>query len=177
MINAKEYAKAMFLLSKEENKLPRFEEELSLLRELFTENPKYATLLDTPAVSESEKLSLIDEALSELDEHIVSFVKILASKRMTSLIPACVREFLTLCDEERGIENVEAITAIPMTEKQKNTLSEKLGRITGKTVRVKNVTDPSVLGGVRVRCKSIEIDGTFKTRLAELEGAIKKEIV
>ena len=177
MIDSKEYAKALFLLAKEEGLLSRFEGELKTLSALFTENPDYATLLDTPAVSEEEKLALIDEALSGFDTYIVSFVKILATKRMTHRLTACIREFEALYDEERGIEHAEAITAVPMTERQKNTLSEKLGRITGKSIVLHNTVDPDVLGGVRVRCKSIEIDGTFRTRLSELEKAIKRQIV
>ena len=84
---SKEYAEALFLLAKERGSCDRIREELELLLDLLKENPRYATLLDTPAVKETEKLALIDEALAPFDTDIVSFVKILAGRRMTSMLP------------------------------------------------------------------------------------------
>ena len=72
MIGAKEYAKALFLLSEEEGSSERILDELNMLSSLMEENPEYSKLLDTPALPKEERLGLVNEALSSLDENLLN---------------------------------------------------------------------------------------------------------
>ena len=56
MTGAKEYAKALFLLSEEEGESESVLSELEMLSELIKENSEYSKLLDTPALSKDERL-------------------------------------------------------------------------------------------------------------------------
>ena len=57
-------------------------EELKELSSVFSENADYCNLLDSPIVSLTERLSLIDAAFSDADEYIVNFIKILCEKKL-----------------------------------------------------------------------------------------------
>ena len=77
MNGAKEYAKALFLLTEEEGTTEAVLEELSAIAGIMKENPEYSRLLDTPALSKEERLSLIDEALSSFNLMLKNLIKIL----------------------------------------------------------------------------------------------------
>ena len=67
-----EFGKALFLLTEEVGTTERVYSESLAVREIASENPEYLKLLDTPALSTDERLSLIDEAFSPFDEHLVN---------------------------------------------------------------------------------------------------------
>ena len=172
-----EYAKALFLLSEEEGKCERVLLDLRAVAEAVGENPAYLDLLDTPALPKSEKLELIDKAFSSVDESLRNLMKILCERRFTRLIPEIKKEFEGLYDEKFGIERVEAITAVPMTEKHLEALKMKLEAESGKTIIISNTVKPEILGGVKLRYSGVQLEGSVKTRLDKLEASLKSVIV
>jgi len=167
MTDAKEYGKALFELAKESDKTESFLSELNLVRDAFVENPDYQKLLDTPALPKAEKLALIDEAFVGIDEYVLTLLRILCEQRSVYLFPKVADSFAMLYDEAMGIERVEAITAVSMTDKQLEAMKKKLEAITGKTVIIKNAVDSSIIGGVVLRYSGIQLDGSIKTRLED----------
>ena len=167
MTDAKEYGKALFELAKESDKTESFLSELNLVRDAFVENPDYQKLLDTPALPKTEKLALIDEAFVGIDEYVLTLLRILCEQRSVYLFPKVADSFAMLYDEAMGIERVEAITAVSMTDKQLEAMKKKLEAITGKTVIIKNAVDSSIIGGVVLRYSGIQLDGSIKTRLED----------
>ena len=177
MINEKEYGKALFLLTEEDGTTAAVAEEMDAVRKILRENPRYEKLLDTPALAKEEKLYLIDRAFSSLNENLVNLIKILCERHGVYLFSRVAAEYASLYDEARGIERVEALTAIAMTTNQIRALTDKLSFMTGKTVIVKNTVDPSLLGGVVLRYEGKQFDGSVKARLAALEKSLKEIVL
>jgi F-type H+-transporting ATPase subunit delta len=61
----------------------------------------------------------------------------------------------------------EVVSAIPLTEQQKERLGAALARIYGRQVHLNLDVDPAVLGGVRVRVGDEVINGSIADRLDE----------
>lgn len=61
----------------------------------------------------------------------------------------------------------EVVSAIPLTDQQKERLGAALARIYGRRVHLNLDVDPEVLGGVRVRIGDEVINGTIADRLEE----------
>ena len=177
MIDPKEYGRALFLLSEERATTERVRDDLATVADVLKNNPPYLSLMDTPAVGLSEKEVLIDRAFGALDTDVVSFLKILAGKHSLYAFGETHRAYTALYEASRGIERAEAVTAVAMSEAQRTALTEKLSRMTGKTILLQNTVDPSVLGGVKLRFLGRQLDGTLKTRLSSVERAIKDTIV
>lgn len=177
MTEVREYAKALFLLSEEEGVTEAVREEAQLVSSAINENPDYTKLLDTPALAVEEKVGLLDRAFGSVNTSLLNLCKILCEKRCSYLIPQVLDAYLAIYDESRGIERVEAITAIPLTESQLSALSSRLEEKTGKTVVITNTVDKSVLGGVKLRYMGIQLDGTVKARLDSFEKGLKSLII
>ena len=167
MTEAKGYGGALFELAEESGRTEAILGDLKTAELACRENPKYKTLLDTPALSKEERLALIDEAFAGADEYLLNVIKMLCEKRAVHLFGEIVKDFCARYDEARGIERVEAVTAVAMTDGQKNAMASKLEAITGKTVVLTNKLDPSIIGGVVLRYSGVQLDGSIKTRLDE----------
>lgn len=177
MINVKEYAKALFLLAEEEGTTDLTLSDVRLIKALLLDNPEYVNLLDTPAISKTEKLSLIDEAFSGINENTKNLVKILCEKRGVYFFPKIADAVSELYDKSRGIERVEAVSAVAMSDSQISALKEKLEALTGKTVIVRNTVDASIIGGVKLRYAGKQLDGSIKTRLEGFEKALRGTVI
>ena len=122
-------------------------------------------------------MDIVDGAFSSLDPCLVNLIKILTEKRLAHLIMGAFEGFAESYDEARGIERVDAITAVPMSKGQLEALKAKLEKITGKQIIIKNTVDPAILGGIKLRYMGIQLDGSVKTRLDSFERSLRDTIL
>ena len=92
-------------------------------------------------------------------------------------ISSAVKAFCEDYDRTRGIERVEAVTAIAMSEEQLAAMKAKLEKITGKTIVIKSTVDPSILGGVKLRYMGVQLDGSVKTKLDSFSEALSNTVI
>ena len=177
MIDAKEYGKALFLLTEEDGTTETVAEDLKTVQKLLRENPRYVKLLDTPALAKEEKLRLIDLAFSSLHESVLNLTKILCEKHSVYRLSQVAEHYAALCDEARGILRAEVLTAVAMTQQQISALTARLCRLTGKTVIIKNTVSPEILGGVVLRYAGKQLDGSLRARLDGFEKSLKETVL
>ena len=72
-----------------------------------------------------------------------------------------------------GIERVEAISAVSLTDAQRDSLVKKLTDMTGKRIILTNKVRPEILGGVILRYSGIQLDGSVKARLDTFSESLK----
>ncbi len=174
---AREYGRALFMLTEELGTTERVRDEARAVAQLFGANPDYDKMLDTPALSVTERIALIDGALGTLDESLVNLIKLLAERRLSYAIVRTLRVYEDEYMESRGIVRAEVISAVALDEGQKRTLAAKLSGITGKQIVIENKVDPSILGGIKLRYMGIQRDGSVKTRLDELSRSIGQTVI
>lgn len=175
--NAKSYGDALFSLACELGKTDAVADDLEAMVSALQETPDYVKLLDAPALTRDERVALIEEAFGRLDRDLVNLLKILSERRLSYMIFKICDAYIADCDELVGIERVEAISSIPLTEAQAERLAERLAAITGKRIVVNNTVDPSILGGMKLRYMGKQIDGSLKTRLDGFEKSLKDLII
>ena len=172
-----EYGKALFLLSEESDSSDRIREDALIVKAVIRENPEIKKLADTPAISKAERLSVIDRAFGGLSELTLNTAKLLAERHAFYLLDGVMDEFLAEYDLSRGIERAEVITALPLTEEQKERLRTRLEKETGKTVILNAKTDPTMLGGVKLRYMGKQLDGSLRARLDRLRRQLADTVV
>ena len=175
--DAKNFGDAIFMLAEELEQTDEIKLDISTLCESIEQNPDFLKLLDNPAISREERVALVDNAFGSLNKNLVNLTKILAERRLVYLIFKIKDAYLSAYDISRGIERVEAISIIPMTEAQLERLQHKLEIITGKQIIVQNTIDPTILGGMKLRYAGVQIDGSVKTKLEKFEQSLKDLVI
>ena len=172
-----EYGRALFLLAKETGATEEIKCDLTAAVRAMENAPEYTKILDTPAIAKEEKLKLCDDAFGSLCEYVVNTIKMLSEKHSVKTLPDILKAYISLYNEDMGIEEVEAVTATPMSESQLLSMKKKLDEMTGKTVIIKNTVDASILGGVKMRYEGKQIDASVKTRLDGFADALKNIVI
>ena len=177
MAASNEYGKALFMLTEECGTTDTAIADISAANEIFKQNPDYIKLLDTPAITKAEKLALAEEAFRTLDGNLKNLIKLLCERHSVYTFGQVYDTYLALYNESRGIESVEAVTAVSMTDEQISRMTEKLSSMTGKRIIIKNTVAPEILGGVKLRYSGKQLDGSVKTRLEKFEAGLKNTVI
>lgn len=172
------YAQALFDLAQEENFSSVFMEQLQVLDKAFLEEPDFLRLLATPNINKTERCSILDESFRDrVHLYVLNFLKVLTEKGEILRFHNCVKQFRELYNEASGIISVHAVSAVELTDAQKQKLQQKLEAVTGKTVQLETRVDPACLGGVRLDYDGKRIDGTVKNRLEAMAAQLNSATV
>ncbi len=174
---AKRYGGSLYDLAAEEGLAARLLEELETAAACIEGQPDYLRLLSTPSVPKRERCALLDAAFAGAHPYLVNFLKLLCEEGLLGQLKGCLAAYRARYNEDNGILEVTARTAVPLTESQRQQLCRKLAALTGKTIRLAEKLDPGVLGGVRLDWGSTRLDGTVRTRLEALGGAIGSTVL
>ena len=172
------YAQALYSLTKDEACSEIVLQELTVLKESFEQEPDFPRLLSAPNLSKEERCGILDSSFrGKVQPYVLNFLKILTEKGYMRHFSDCCKAFRQFYNEDHGILEVFAYTAIPLTEDQKERLSQKLQAVTGKTIDLYNRVDPSCLGGVRLDYDGKRMDDTVEHRLRSISALLKNTVL
>ena len=177
MTDLSKYAEALFALCEEEGILDAVRTDLECVNSALLESKDYARILDTPALSKEQRHRLADETFGSLNEYVVNIVKMLCSSHSFYAFDRLYRVFMKLYNNKLGITEVEAVSAVSLTEAEKERLISALEAKLSSKVVIKNTVDESILGGLILRYNSLQMDGSVKTRLEKIERDLKTVVI
>lgn len=169
-IVAKRYAVALFQLAKEQNALDRFEAELRTIKQVFNENEDFLTVLSNPKLSIDRKKLMVKEAFSSFSQMTLNTLYLLLDRHREDMILDVADEFIELANNEHGIAEAKVFSVRPLSEDEKTGISSVFAAKVGKvSLKIENVVDKSLIGGVKLRIGNRIYDGSVKGKLERLE--------
>ena len=175
---ARLYGGSLYELAAEEGLTEVLMEQTQEVRTLFRENPDYVRLLSEPSLPKTERTKLIEDAFGgQAERYLLNFLKLLCERNILSEYAGCCEEYVRRYNADHNIAEAMVTSAVALTESQMNALKERMEKMSGKTVRLTQVTDPSVLGGLRIELEGKQLDGTVQGRLTGLSKKLNEIIV
>ena len=170
---AKAYGGALYALAQEEKLEDEMLSQLEGVCALLSENPDYVRLLESRNVPKAERVSLLDAAFGgRVGDYLLSFMKILCERGAFGQMSECRKAYVGEYDQAHGILPATAITARPLDEDQKKRLVAALEQKTGKTIRLTQRVDETLVGGMRVQMQGMTLDNTVASRMDRLRRAL-----
>lgn len=172
------YGEALYELAVSEGLQDQIKEEMQTLDQSFQKDPEFIRLLRSPNLSKQERVGILDNCFrGKIQQYLLNFLKILTEKDYMQHFSHCCEAFTQRYNLDHNILSVRAVTAVPMTEQQKETLTQKLTRITGKTILLQNRVDPACLGGIRLDYDGQRLDDTVSHRLNSIRDLLKNTVL
>ena len=172
------YGQALYSLARDESLDDVILAQLKVLDQSFAQEPDFLKLLSAPNLTKEERCTVIDRCFqAQVHEYVCSFLKILMEKGYIRRFHECVEAYRNYYNEDHGILRVNAVTAVALTDAQKDKLCAKLAQTTGKTIDLINRVDPSCIGGVRLDYDGKRLDDTVSHRLDAVRGLLKNTVL
>ena len=170
----KRYAQALFGLGQEQERVEAWLDQLRQAQ-LALSDSVISAYVRSPRVRLEQKMELVQQLLSGLDKLVVNAIGLLISRRALAILPAIVREYSALLDDQQGRLQATATSAVALSDEQRTRLGTLLHQVLDKEVVLEVREDPELIGGIVVKVGDQVIDGSVRTRLQQLRRQLVEQ--
>ena len=168
------YARSLFEVAAEQDKLDLVREQLGEFADAVSENRELQIFLFSPYFSTEEKKDGLDRALTDVDPAVENFLKLLIEKHRMPVIFRIRSEYEQLWEEENKLLPVEITSAVELPEATVKQLGDRIAEQTGRRVELSSHVEPEILGGIVVQVGNSVLDASIRNRLQQLRRQVAK---
>ena len=131
-------------------------------------------LFANPAVAAVQKVGILDKLNAKLglQKELRNLLAVLINNDRIGHVHEVVAAYRAALQERLGIRQAEIVTARELSEQERATLLESVGKLAGEKVEASFKLDKTILGGTVVRIGSTVFDGSVRGRLERLREAL-----
>lgn len=168
-----EYAKAIYELAQETNKIKKFSECFVAVSQTAFNNKDFMEILTSPVINTKEKKEIIKNVYSSLDEDFVNFLYVIIDHNRFSLFNDIYDEYENLVLSDKNIIKAKIFSAYELKDEQmKEIISALEFKYKNKTIEAENIINPELIGGVTVLINNESVDLSLKNSLTKLKESI-----
>lgn len=189
-IHSYAYAKAIFSLALQQNKLADWEKFLNYFTRIaqfkdvteYCNMPAslYSTQTDSQCIApidpKQEPVDLLITLLQELQitllPEMLNFIQLVLQKKRLELLPHISKIFQEMYAEYSKILRVKVITVQQLTDSEKQKLIDDLAHHYGYTIELEQEIAAELIGGAIIRIKDKIIDGSVAGQLRRLRACL-----
>jgi F-type H+-transporting ATPase subunit delta len=169
---AQVYARSLFEVAHERDKLDTLREQLGQFADALDQNQGLAVFFFSPYFSTAEKQDGLGRMLTGADESLLNFLGLLIENHRMPVIFRIRQEYERLWDRENLVLPVEITSAIELDQATTENLGRTIGERAGRKVTLAAHVDPEILGGIVVRVGNSILDASIRNRLEQLRRVV-----
>ena len=168
------YGSALYQAAKETGIEEQVRDEGRELMSIFKNEPQFYALFIDPTISAEEKKTALKNVFEgRISEQLLNFLYVLEDKGRARHFEAIMREYCRLLDEEEGVAAGTIYSVEPLSSEQLEKFQQETGRLINEKVKLDNITDPELIGGVRILVNGKLIDASLRKRLDNMKESIR----
>src|SRR3954447_5545501 len=168
------YARSLFEVAKEQDKLDKVREQLGEFASALDQNRELQVFFFSPYFSTQEKKDGLKKAVSGTDDIFDNFLELLIEKHRMPAVFRIRRELDQLWQRENKLLPVEVTSAIELDKSTVKQIGDPIGEQTGQKIELSSKVEPDILGGIVVRVGNSIIDASIRARLEQLRKQVAK---
>lgn len=172
------YARAMADLALVQNRLGEVWCEMMSVKELFESVPDSARILQKPLTPKEKRKFLLSEIMVQLNlsKTVASFLELLFEKNRIGFLDLILESYQEIVDDYLGRVRATVYSTRTLLDAEKNRLQDALK----KKFKVTDVVlecqiDDTLIGGLKVKVKSLVFDASLKNQLARIQSQLGEE--
>ncbi|MBY7144723.1 F0F1 ATP synthase subunit delta [Virgibacillus sp. NKC19-3] len=163
---ASRYADALFQLGEEKANLEQLVEDFQIVHDVFQENEQLHAFLTHPSINNEKKKQLLVEVFQGLSTDALNTLKLLVDRRRTEIIPSIIDHFIQLVNDAKEIAEATVYSVRELSDDERIQLETTFAkRFNKRAIKLKNVVDASIIGGIKIRIGNTIFDGSVTGKL------------
>ena len=171
---AEVYARSLFEVANEGDKLDDVREQLGQIADALSENRDLQTFFFSPYFSTDEKKKGLETLLEGADETLVNFLSLLIEKHRMPALFRIRQRYEALWQEENKVLPVQVTSAVELSDDVVRSIGDRIGERTGRKVELRSDVDPDILGGLVLRVGNNVLDASIRNRLENLRKQVAR---
>lgn len=167
------YAEGLLAIARAEGDIDTTKSQLVDVARAVAENDELRSTLSNNLVPAAVRGQIVDDLLAGNSSDVVrAIVGMIVGAGRGGQLNEIVQAFIGLAASSSGREVATVRSAVALTDAQQENLAAALKQKTGADVELQVVVDPSVIGGAVTTIGDTVIDGSLRTRLAQMREAL-----
>lgn len=170
---ARPYAKALFGLAQEHNKIKESYDDLTVLATLMTDS-RVSAYMAEPDLGWKKRadclLALLDG--QEIGEYAHNFVYVLSENGRLAALPYILEAYSILMNDATNSQKAIIYSAYELTDAQKTELLQTLEQKFNKSLDAQMAIDPELIGGVKIEIGDQVLDLSVQGQLKTLYSTV-----
>jgi len=167
---AKRYAQALFELAQKNGQTGAVQADLLELKKVFQTNKELDQLLESPRLKTAKKKELLADLFKGANQLILNTLFLMLDKKRIDEVVNLVNEFTAFANDAAGIAEAKVYSTRPLSADESQAISTAFAQKVGKqALRIENIIDPSLLGGIRLQIGNMIYDSSVSAKLERLE--------
>ncbi len=164
------FINALLEVALKKGQFDQIEKDLELVCVVITKQEKLKKVLFHPSIPRSGKKDLLRNVFGKsVSDLMMNFLGLVVDRRKEEILEFIPDVYRAVAYEKKGVIKATVQTAFPLTGDRLDTFKKQLKKITGKTVELEVVQNPSILGGMVIQIGNKMIDGSVANRLKNLK--------
>jgi F-type H+-transporting ATPase subunit delta len=164
------YAKALYGAAVDEGITLEVEAQLRAVVEVLHFDVEVKQFILAPRISKSDKLNVLRGALKgKVSEAVMNMVELLVERGRTEIFAELLATYVKIEGDALGIGYATAYSAYSLNQEEQDSVAAEFSQLTNRKIRVSNVVDKSLLGGLKVVIGDTLYDGSLAGKLERLE--------
>lgn len=173
-IVAHKYALALFQLAEANNLVDQIEEEVKVVKEIFSQDKQILSFLTSPKIGKDKKRELINEAYGEFNPFVINTLLLLLDRQRAQYILTVIDEFIQISYENKGIAKAHVESVRPLKDEEKEALVSVFAKkLNKKSLEIENTVNEELLGGLKIQIGNRIYDGSLRGKL----DGLKRELI
>ena len=167
------YAEGLLAIARAEGDVDNTKSQLADVARAISGNEELRSTLSNNLVPAAVLGQIVDDLLAGKSSDVVrAIVGMIVGAGRGGQLNDIVQAFIGLAASSSGREVATVRSAVALTDAQQQQLVAALKQKTGADVELQVVVDPSVVGGAVTTIGDTVIDGSLRTRLAQMREAL-----
>ncbi|MFT6291763.1 MAG: F-type H+-transporting ATPase subunit delta [Ilumatobacter sp.] len=167
------YARALFEIARADGMLDEVEDELFRFARSYEGSEELRNTLSDDQIPAEKRQAIIEDLLGgKATTTTTQLVSMVVGSGKARDLPAIVDVLVARASNAKDLAVAEVRTAVALTGDQEARLKAALENATGKSLNIKSIVDPSVVGGVIATVGDDIIDDSVRTRIDQLKARL-----
>ncbi|MCO5142411.1 MAG: ATP synthase F1 subunit delta [Oligoflexia bacterium] len=169
---SKVYAKAIFELAKETNKIDQIAADVDSLKTLFSSEKKIIQALSLKNVSLDKKQEILNDLSASLNLQQVTkkFLSLLLGRSRIDSFPAIAEEFSQMQLNDRGVKTGTIYSPIELSMDELQSIQSSIEKRIQSKVIFDIKVNKKLLGGIVAKVDGKTFDASIKAQLDKFKG-------
>lgn len=174
---AHRFAKSLLELSVETDVEDIVYKDALLVSKACNDARELVVMFQSPVVKSDQKLRIFNEIFTDqISDLSKRFFNLIIRKNREELIREISKSFIEQYKDFKNIHSVHVETAAPLSATNKMKVLEYLAKKTDEEIELIEEIDETLIGGIIVRLKDVQIDASIKNNLSKMDRMFSQDM-
>lgn len=166
---AQRYARAILDLAKEQKASEVVYQDMEDISKTITSSNELQDALASPVIKVELKKNALREIFKNVHAVTLGAFDILLENNRIAILKSVAQKYLELYNEANQVQVATVTTAIPLDNRLEMKIQDKIMELTGKGATIKNIVDPSIIGGFILRIGDLQYNASVAKSFSNLK--------